>query len=200
MSNLKETVDNLGVTDRLVQQLSAQGAVSSSLREAINGNRVRLLPAAIRVRKEVGQAAGEIDVLDPNQDKLVGESDLAGQKLPDGEAFIATGASVRFSNAAKPAEGTYKTATPAKAHGAEVTIISNGKVIIKNSLRDFETEADTTAIGDDILKFDIPRFFSDGQSFEIKLKFPVGVQLPAAATGEGNCFEVALHGFTTQYK
>ena len=198
MSNLKEKVDNLGVTDRLVQQLANQGTVSSSLRDAINSNRVRLLPAAVRIRKEVGSASGEIDLLDPNQDKLVGISDFAGQKLPDGEAFIATGASVRYADAASEAEATYKTAAPANAHGAEVTTISNGKVITKNSVRDFETEAATVAIGDDILDFDIPRFYSDGKSFEVKLKFPVGVSLPAGTNG--NCFEVALYGFTTQYK
>ena len=199
MSNLKEKVDNLGEVQRLVQQLTTKGAVSSSLREAINSGRVRLLPTTVRIRKEVGAASGEIDLLDPNQDKLVGISDFAGQKLPDGEAFIELSKSVRFSDAADPEKGTYKTTTPTLAHGAEVTTISNGKLITRNSIRDFETEANTVAIGDDVLEYDIPRFYGDGKSFEVKLKFPVGVSLPDAASGAGNCFEVALYGFTTQY-
>jgi len=118
--------------------------------------------------------------------------------LPDGEALIVFGSSVRFADSANPAVAKYKTSAPKEAHGAIVKTISNGKIITKDSVRDFETVNGVAALGDDILEYPIPRFYGDGKDFQVKMEFPDGVTLPKGANG--NCFEVALYGFITQYK
>lgn len=185
----------------LITTLFSMSAMSSSLKKQLESDKdkITLQPYELFARKDVSGQGGIYKFLGNEDDKAQGINNVDKGRLPSNELFIFNEISVNYSKGAtgKVGTSTYNTPLPGELRNCEFQITQNGRDIVNLPLASLSNPFDGNNTQDFYTTLGSLAYIMDDTGFEVYIKFPNGVSLPAGEATNFHYLEVRLRGHRT---
>ena len=194
-------VENANAVVQLLMDRS--GDFSQELQASIMNGGVSVRETTDYISKAVSGLGGTINLVEASTDRKEGVTTFNGNKFTQNVAKMIDAIEVRVGkgNPADFGAINFNQALPAQLLNAHLVVEQNGRKLLEKKVSDFVPEGTETKAEDKFVALQLPLILRDVEDFEIKLKFPTGSSVGAAATvADTEIVKVSFRAYETGRK
>lgn len=194
-------VENANAVVQLL--LERAGDFSQELQTSIQKGVVSVRETTDYITKPISDLSGTINLVEASTDYKEGTTTFNGDYFKQNMAKVIDAIEVRVGKGDPANFGAIKfnQALPAALLNAHLIIEQNGRKLLEKKISDFVPEGTETNAEDKYVPLQLPLILRDVEAFEIKLKFPSGSSVAAAATvNDTESVKIAFRAYETGRK
>lgn len=179
---MKNQLENANAVSALL--MARTGDFSAELQNLIANGQVSVRETTDYIAKPISGSGGTINLVEASTDRKEGVSTFNGNKYPQNVAKLIDAIELRVGKGDPADYGSiaFDKVEPAQLKNAHLIIEQNGRKLLEKKVSDFIADGTETNAEDRFVKLALPLVIRDVEDFDIKLKFPTGSSVAAAAT------------------
>lgn len=195
---MENQLNNANAVSQLLVERSRD--FSQELQTLISNGYVSVRETTDYIAKAISGAGGSIDLVEASTDRKEGVSTFNGNVYKQNVAKVidAIQISVGKGNPSDFGAIAFDKAAPAELQNAHLIIEQNGRKLLEKKVSDFIPDGTPTNAKELYAELAMPVIIRDQENFDIKLKFPQGSSVGAAASAaDTEIVKVAFRAYET---